>query len=750
MKTLNNLSLDNTFDEITIGQVTICAPSTAVYKLTLPIDTGTPGQVLTTDGNGVTSWTSGSVGSVTSVGYTATGLTGFTASGGPITGSGTLNLSYSGTAIPTLNGGTGVTGTSTGSVGVVLKNAPFISNLTTTGTTNMATLVLTNALPVTSGGTGVTTKTGTTNVVLSNGPTIDSLTLTNTTNVNSILAMNNNEILLRGSGDTAHGLGYDGVVIDGPNLHGTSGGRLSQGGGDGTARLTWDSTGTYTRGTGGSTTFLAQYQTDLTGSLDSSIAVTAGESDEAALFFGTVNVNDPTKAHKTAIIAEGQNTWGRSNLHFCINDEGNDSASATLTNSRMMIERGGNVGINTSAPATKLHVDGTTTTTFLSIDNGTATTTIATNSISNWDLTLPSDSGLSGQVLSTDGAGDTTWITQPTEPGDGTVTSVGIAVPTFLNITNSPIVTAGTMTIGLSGTPLPIANGGTGTTTETGDGAVVLANDPTINELNLTGVTGFNGNMFMNDNHVFLRNDVNHGMKWESDVNGPNIFGTDGGRLSSGGSGRVWWGPGGISTNDADYFQYSTGSWTPNYKLITDSGVLESPDSTITLNFQNGSYIRMGKKVTLFFDLGFGIDNGADRFLLGTKYVAISGLPFTCDFTQGVSNFGARQQFLTQEFPNGFAGVVPTIIASTYGSPFEAVIHGVGEQVRLAYNEGLTEHVSTSWVSDGNHILVYAANNAYEPAIATTSANNVVSNLHLLNQGYSGLRFKGTIDYFVN
>lgn len=49
--------------------------------------------------------------------------------------------------------------------------------------------------------------------------------------------------------------------------------------------------------------------------------------------------------------------------------------------------------------------------------------------------------------------------------GSGTVTSVAASVPAFLSVSGSPITTAGTLAIGLSGTPLPVANGGTGTAT---------------------------------------------------------------------------------------------------------------------------------------------------------------------------------------------------------------------------------------------------------------------------------------------
>lgn len=71
--------------------------------------------------------------------------------------------------------------------------------------------------------------------------------------------------------------------------------------------------------------------------------------------------------------------------------------------------------------------------------------------------------GIDTQVLVADS-------TQPygvkwgTITGVGTVTSVGIAAPAFLSVTGSPVTGAGTLTLGLSGTALPVSSGGTGLT----------------------------------------------------------------------------------------------------------------------------------------------------------------------------------------------------------------------------------------------------------------------------------------------
>jgi len=48
--------------------------------------------------------------------------------------------------------------------------------------------------------------------------------------------------------------------------------------------------------------------------------------------------------------------------------------------------------------------------------------------------------------------------------GSGSVTSVAATVPAFLSVAGSPITTSGTLAITLSGTALPVANGGTGIT----------------------------------------------------------------------------------------------------------------------------------------------------------------------------------------------------------------------------------------------------------------------------------------------
>jgi hypothetical protein len=78
--------------------------------------------------------------------------------------------------------------------------------------------------------------------------------------------------------------------------------------------------------------------------------------------------------------------------------------------------------------------------------------------------------GTAGQVLTVNGGA--TGLTY-TNAGSGTVTQVAASVPSFLSISGSPINTSGTLNIGLSGTALPTANGGTGLTTLGTNGQVL-------------------------------------------------------------------------------------------------------------------------------------------------------------------------------------------------------------------------------------------------------------------------------------
>jgi hypothetical protein len=67
-----------------------------------------------------------------------------------------------------------------------------------------------------------------------------------------------------------------------------------------------------------------------------------------------------------------------------------------------------------------------------------------------------------------------------------------MTVPSFLSVTGSPITTSGSLDVTLSGTALPVANGGTGATTLTGyvygNGTSAMSASTTIPNTAITGL----------------------------------------------------------------------------------------------------------------------------------------------------------------------------------------------------------------------------------------------------------------------
>lgn len=101
--------------------------------------------------------------------------------------------------------------------------------------------------------------------------------------------------------------------------------------------------------------------------------------------------------------------------------------------------------------------------------------------------TLPGQLGQAGKFLTTDGT-DASWAGVP-----GGVQSVGLSVPSFLSVANSPITGSGTLAVSYSGTALPVLYGGTGVTTSTGSGANVLGTSPSISGPTLSGAVDVTG-----------------------------------------------------------------------------------------------------------------------------------------------------------------------------------------------------------------------------------------------------------------
>ena len=145
---------------------------------------------------------------------------------------------------------------------------------------------------------------------------------------------------------------------------------------------------------------------------------------------------------------------------------------ATNAIERLRIINSGNVGIGTSSPSQPLHVSGNARITGAIYDSN-------------------NDPGTGGQILSSTATG-TDWIAATS----GTVTSVGLTMPTGFSVTGSPVTSTGTLAVSttlngplrgngsgfttgntnlaseVTGT-LPVANGGTGATTLTANKVLV-------------------------------------------------------------------------------------------------------------------------------------------------------------------------------------------------------------------------------------------------------------------------------------
>lgn len=119
--------------------------ATAAFTALAPTQTGESGKFLTTNGT-IASWGTTSVGTVTSVAVSVPSV--FSVAGSPITTSGTITLSYSGTALPLANGGTGQT-TATAALNALLPvQTGLASTVLTTDGTNASWVAASGGLTI--------------------------------------------------------------------------------------------------------------------------------------------------------------------------------------------------------------------------------------------------------------------------------------------------------------------------------------------------------------------------------------------------------------------------------------------------------------------------------------------------------------------------------------------------------------------------------------------------------------------------
>jgi hypothetical protein len=91
------------------------------------------------------------------------------------------------------------------------------------------------------------------------------------------------------------------------------------------------------------------------------LSIKSSAETQSSIFYLSTPLNI-TSGLKTAIIAQGLSAWGRSKLHFCLNDNQTDNSTAqnaSISHSRMTILPTGNIGIGNVSPVLNLDIGST-------------------------------------------------------------------------------------------------------------------------------------------------------------------------------------------------------------------------------------------------------------------------------------------------------------------------------------------------------------------------------------------------------
>lgn len=411
----------------------------------------------------------------------------------------------------------------TGTGSNVLSTSP-----TLTGTTSIATLNLSNALGVAYGGTGLATTPSNGALDIGNGSGFTRTTLTAGTGISVTNTSGGITIA-----NTSPSSGGTVTSVTGTSPISSSGGAapaisLAAGYGD-TLNPYAVKTANYvlagpTTGASAVPTFRAivaadiptlnQNTTGTAGGLSSTLAIASGGSGQTTAqtamnaFAGAVTAASYLRGNGTNVVMNAiqaadvptlnQNTTGTAgglSSTLAVTSGGTGVTSSTGTGSVVLstsptlvtpalgTPASGNL-TNCSFPTLNQNTSGTAaglSTTLAIGSGGTGLTAIP----SNGQIDIGNGTGFTRTTLT---AGSNVTITNAagsitiaaSSSGSGSVTSVGMTVPSFLSVTGSPITSSGTLAVALSGTALPVLNGGTGVTTSTGTGNVVLSNSPSL------------------------------------------------------------------------------------------------------------------------------------------------------------------------------------------------------------------------------------------------------------------------------
>jgi collagen type VII alpha len=607
--------------------------------------TGPTGAVSTTPGpTGPTGASGIGSGTVTSVALTAPSI--FTVGGSPITASGTLALTYSGTALPVANGGTGLTASS-GASSVMLRdsNQNTLINSITEGFTNVAAAGTTTVLTAASAPNYCVTGSGGQTYQLPDATTLTAGTnyfFNNNQSSGTIIVKNNSSTTIA----TIQSGGYVEVLLlvatpaaGSWDVHNYAPSNVSW------STNTFDYAGSITSATwNGATVAVNRGGTGTTTSTGTGSVVLSTSPTLVTPALGTPSALVGTNITGTATSFTASNVTTNANLTGAVTSVGNTTSLGSFTSSQLATaltdETGTGSAVFATSPTLVTPILGTPASGVVTNLTGTASINIngtvgATTANTGAFTTLSASSTVSGTGFSTylasppaiggtaAAAGTFTTLTTSSTITDNGGTANGV---TYLN--GSKVVTSGSAiqfdgsNLGLGVTPsawntltaLQVKNGSFSSyssTTYMATNWYYASGDKYIASTG-AGLYTIDGNQSAHTWYTAAGGTAGNAITWTQSLQlakGATLALE--GSVSQTGVGITFPATQSASTNANTLDDYEEGTWTPTL------------GGTATYSFQGGSYTKVGRLVTaqgflIVSSIGTGATNN------------VSGLPFTC------------------------------------------------------------------------------------------------------------------------